>query len=127
MSNPVTYIAIIDDDESYSRSLGRLLRAAAYQPVTYPSAEAFLGDANRPRFDCILLDIELGVGISGIELHRRLSAVGSTTPVIYVTAHDDPTTRASAQAAGCNGFVSKVEPSDLLLGAVESVIRPRTN
>ncbi len=123
---PNIYVAVVDDDESYCRSLGRLLRVADYQPVTYASAEAFLADTRHPRFDCVLIDVQLG-GISGLELHRRLAALGSRVPVIYVTSHDDPATRIAAQAVGCFAFMSKIEPSDALLDAIQSAVRSRTN
>jgi FixJ family two-component response regulator len=119
---PTIYIAVIDDDESYCRSLARLLRAVDYQPVTYSSAEAFLADRKHPRFDCLVLDISLGEGISGFELARRLAAVGSPTPIIYISAHDDPKTQGEASALGCAAFVSKVEPSDILLKAIEDAL-----
>jgi len=54
--NRTIYIAVIDDDESLCRSMSRLLRAAHFQPVTYPSAEAFLEDTKRPKFDCLLIE-----------------------------------------------------------------------
>jgi len=38
---PLIYVAIVDDDESVCRSFGRLLTAAGFQPVMYPSAESF--------------------------------------------------------------------------------------
>ena len=116
------YIAVVDDDESFCRSLSRLLRAAHYQTVVYSSAEAFLADGKRPRFDCLLLDVALG-GISGIELGRRLAAVGWTTPIIYITAHDDAKTREEARETGCFALVGKVEPSEVLLGAVADALR----
>ena len=115
------YIAVVDDDESYCNSIGRLLRATNYQPVNYASGEAFLADTKRPRFDCILLDIRLP-GISGLELARRLAAVGSTTPVIYVTARDEPDIRESARATGCAAFISKLESSEGLLRAIAQVL-----
>jgi FixJ family two-component response regulator len=118
------YVAVIDDDEGFCRSLARLLRAAEYQPVTYSSAEAFLADTKHPRFDCLLVDISLGE-ISGLELGRRLAAVGSTTPIVYVTAHDDPKTRGEARAAGCVAFISKLESSDVLLKAVVGALDSR--
>ena len=83
------YVAVVDDDESTCRSFGRLLRAAGFQPISYPSAEAFLDDNRRPRFDCLVLDIQLE-GISGLKLSQALAAVNDTTPVVFVTAHDDP-------------------------------------
>jgi FixJ family two-component response regulator len=115
------YVAVIDDDDSFRRSLERLLRAAHYQAVTYASAEDFLADTKHPHFDCMLLDIALG-GISGLELGRRLAAVGSATPIVYISVHDDPDTRAEALAIGRAAFVSKVESRDVLLNAIADAL-----
>jgi FixJ family two-component response regulator len=116
-----TYIAVVDDDESLCRSLSRLLRAAGLQPVSYASAEAFLADAKQPRFDCLVLDIQLG-GISGIELYQRLKAVGSAIPVIYITAHDEPASRESALAAGCAGYFLKTDSGEVVLEAIRRAV-----
>ena len=75
------YVAVVDDDENFGRSLGRLLRAAGMQPITYTSGEAFLADTKHPRFDCLVFDIRLG-GMSGIELGQRLRAEGRYAPFI---------------------------------------------
>jgi FixJ family two-component response regulator len=112
-----TYVAIVDDDEEICRSMGRLLRAADIQAVTYPSAEAFLADSKHPRFDCLLLDIQLE-GISGLELRRRLAAVQDLTPVIFITAHDEPSVRAEAQAVGCAGYFRKNDPGQSIISAI---------
>ena len=118
-----TYVAIVDNDESLCRSLSRLLRASGIQPVTYVSAEAFLADAKQPRFDCLVLDIQLG-GISGVELHHRLNAVGSTIPVIYLTAHDELPTREAALAAGCAAYFRKTDSGEALLEAIRQTAGP---
>lgn len=117
VGNSTIYIAVVDDDESLCRSFGRLLRTAGFQPVTYSSAEAFLEDTKRPRFDCLVLDLQLA-GISGVELRRRLTAVKDPTPVIYITAHDDPEMRSQALATGCAGFFQKTDPGELVLEAI---------
>jgi FixJ family two-component response regulator len=114
-------IAVIDDDESLGRSLGRLLRAAGMQATTYSSAEKFLADARHPGFDCLLLDIQLG-GISGIELGRRLVAGGCDTPIIFITAHDDPIVRSSAAALGCAAFFRKGDPGADVLKAIRGAV-----
>jgi FixJ family two-component response regulator len=111
------YVAVVDDDESLCRSLARLLRAAGIQPVTYPSAEAFLADTRRPQFDCLVLDIQLG-GMSGLELHRELVAAGSKTPVVYITAHEEPAAREKAWANGCVAFFNKNESGQAILEAI---------
>jgi FixJ family two-component response regulator len=112
-----TYVAVVDDDENAGRALGRLLRAEGLQPVCYLSAEAFLADTKRPVFDCLVFDVQLG-GMSGIELHRQLAASGSSAPVIYVTAHDEPETRQQAEAAGCAAYFRKTAPGRDVLQAI---------
>jgi FixJ family two-component response regulator len=116
------YIAVIDDDESLCRSMSRLLRAAHFQPVTYPSAEAFLEDRNRPKFDCLVLDIQLK-GMSGLDFSRRLAAVRDATPVVFITAHDDPQVRAQAEAFGCAGYFRKSDSGSEVLAAIGRAIR----
>lgn len=115
------YIAVIDDDESLCLSMSRLLRAANLQPITYPSAEAFLADTKRPKFDCLVLDIQL-TGMSGLDLHRRLLAVMDATPVIFITAHDDPEARAQAEASGCAGYFRKMDSGAGVLAAIRHTI-----
>lgn len=115
------YVAVVDDDESLCRSLGRLLRASGLQPITYPSAEAFLADRKRPQFDCLVLDVQL-TGMSGIELQRELVAQQSTTPVVFITAHDDVEARAQAQAAGCMAYFRKTDSGQAVLEAIRGVV-----
>lgn len=118
-----TYIAIIDDDPSVCTSLGRLLRLAHFQPIDYASAEAFLADDKRPRFDCLVLDIRLG-GMSGLELFSRLAADKTQPPVIFVTALDEPKARAQAEALGCAGFFSKSTPGEGIIDAIRRATVP---
>jgi FixJ family two-component response regulator len=123
MQGPNTNICVgvVDDDESICRSLGRLLRAAGIQVITYPSAEEFLQDEKRPRFDCLVLDVRLG-GVSGIDLQQRLAAPGDAPPVIFITAHDDPDVRERAQRAGCIGYFRKTAPGDAVLAAIRGAV-----
>src|SRR5262245_19035267 len=114
------YIAVIDDDESLCRSLSRLINVAGYRPVTFLSAEDFLQDTQRPEFGCLLIDIQLG-GMSGIELHRRLVADGVATPVIYITAFDDPAARLDAENSGAAGFFRKTDAGQDILKAIGRV------
>lgn len=116
-----SYVAIVDDDESVCRSFGRLLRTAGYQPVTYPSAEAYLEDTKRPHFDCLVLDFQLQ-GISGLELNQRLSAVNDNTPVLFITARDEPEEREAAEASGCAGYFRKTDPGSLILEAIQNAV-----
>jgi FixJ family two-component response regulator len=112
-----TYVAVVDDDESLCRSLGRFLRAEGIHAITYPSAEAFLLDTNRPQFGCLVLDIRLG-GMSGLELARKLVENGHHAPFIFVTAHDSEAMCAEAEAAGCSAFLRKTDVGTDVLDAI---------
>jgi FixJ family two-component response regulator len=121
MTNATTiYVAVVDDDENICRSFGRFLRAAGMQPITYDSAESFLADTKHPEFSCLVLDIQLG-GMSGIELARRLAAVGGRTPVIFITAHDDPEARSAAEALGCAAYFRKTDSGEEVLETIRRV------
>ena len=112
------YIAVVDDDENVCRSFARLLRAAGMQPITYESAEAFLADTRHPQFSCVVLDVQLG-GMSGIELARQFVAEGRHLPVVFITAHDDPTVRAAAEAAGCAAYFRKTDSGKEMLETIK--------
>ena len=111
------YVAVVDDDESLCRSLGRLLRASGMQPIIYGSAEEFLADTKKPRFDCLVFDVQLGE-MSGIELARHIVAEGGHAPFIFITAHDDRETCAAAQAVGCAAYFLKSDSGANVLEAI---------
>jgi FixJ family two-component response regulator len=110
-------VAIIDDDASANRALGRLLRGAGFEPSGFDSAESFLADPSRLAFACLLVDIQL-TGMSGLELQRQLQAEGSRLPLIFITAYDDPVYRAEAIRRGCMGFFRKTDPGSLIVDAL---------
>ena len=123
-STSLTYVAVVDDDQSVRRSFARLLRAAGIQAITYSSAEAFLADRKRPQFDCVVLDVQLE-GMSGIELGKVLMAAeGPRLPLVYVTAHDDPETRARAEAVGCAAYFRKRDSGADVLEAIRRLTAP---
>ncbi len=121
MSENKIYVAVVDDDESFSKAICRLLRAAGFQPVAYPSAEAFLVPTPFPPPACLVLDIQLG-GMSGLELQQRLGELGSAPPIIFVTAHDEADASAQAGQAGCVAYLRKPFPGQLLLEAIRKAV-----
>jgi len=114
-------VGVVDDDESLRRSVARLLRAAGMQSVTYASAEAFNEDMKHPRFDCLVLDVQLP-GMSGIDLRNQLAVEGDLTPILFVTADDDPRVREAAWSGQCVGYFRKTDAGSDLLEAIRSVV-----
>jgi FixJ family two-component response regulator len=90
-------VALVDDDESLRKALGRVLRAAGYNVALFASAEEFLHDDTRP--DCLVLDVKLP-GISGVELERRLRILDVRVPILFITAMGDDTMRQTVKRTG---------------------------
>ena len=123
MTQLAAIVHIVDDDESFRTSTGRLLSACGYAVETYESAEQLLKrlpvDASP---DCILLDIRIP-GLSGPELQERLTALGSTLPIVFLTGHTDIPTTVKVIKAGADDLLTKPVTKDTLIGAIERAIR----
>jgi FixJ family two-component response regulator len=114
-------VALVDDDESVSRSITRLLRLSGMIPTAFRSAEIFLESPERSAFDCLILDIYIEGGMSGLELKARLNAEDNRTPVIFFSAHDDAETRAGVERVGCHAFLRKGDGIKLLLAKLHEL------
>jgi FixJ family two-component response regulator len=99
-------VLVVDDDSGILEGLERLLRAHAYVPILFSSAEAFNNHTDFDSAVCVILDVNLNDG-SGIELRHRLRADGISVPVIYMTGNEDPAVREAALDSGCIAFLTK--------------------
>jgi FixJ family two-component response regulator len=115
-------ISIVDDDESIRRATSALLRSVGYQVETFASAELFLESDALRETDCLVLDVRMP-GIDGLELQRRLNAAQSHIPIIFVTAHDDKSYRATAMDAGAVNFFHKPFEANAFVAAVQAALR----
>jgi FixJ family two-component response regulator len=100
-------VFVVDDDPGMLRGLRRLLREFGYDSVLFASAEAFQNQNDFEKALCVILDINLNDGSSGIELRYRLKAAGISVPVIYMTGRDNPAVRMAALQSGCLAYLTK--------------------
>ncbi|MFW8584238.1 response regulator transcription factor [Rhizobium beringeri] len=121
MENLRRTVAVVDDDASLRRSLGRLLNAYGFQAEEYTSAEDFLARDPNTAIDCLVLDIDLG-GMSGIDLQRRLKAEGTSLPVIFITALETASAKAEAEKVGCVAYLQKQFPGGALIAAINKAL-----
>lgn len=115
-------IVVVEDDPGMRKALERLLRAAGFLAVLFPSAEALLDTDAAGFASCIVLDIQLS-GLSGFDLRRRLTALGDPPPVIFITAHDEQSPRDEADGLGCVAYFRKPVEAAALLKAIRQAIR----
>jgi FixJ family two-component response regulator len=115
-------VHVVDDDASFRTAIERRLKKAGYEVTTYPSAQHLLDrlpDENRP--GCILLDVRIP-GLSGPELQGRLTELGSTLPIVFLTGYADVPTTVQAIKAGADDFLTKPVTSDQLLRTIKRAI-----
>jgi len=112
-------IHVVDDDASFRKAIERRLKLAGYEVATYPSAQQLLERLPDNReAGCILLDVRIP-GMSGPELQSRLSDLGITLPIVFLTGHEDTATTVRAIKAGAEDFLTKSVSSEQLIDAIE--------
>jgi FixJ family two-component response regulator len=117
MRQTATAIAVIDDDASVRRALQRLLRSAGFTVATFATAREFLDADQWAQTACLVLDIHLP-GMSGVELQEYLAASGVPIPIVFITAHDDVSTRERVSRAGAVGYLRKPFDQGTLIEAI---------
>lgn len=90
------------------------------------TGEAALDRLEREDVDIVLMDVNLGAGISGIETTRRIKERNPETRVLILTMFTDPATVTQAVKAGANGYLSKAAGRDEVERAIRSVIEGRS-
>ena len=121
MATTKPLIAVVDDDRSVVKSLGRMLRVAGYAVESFGSAGEFLASLRASSPQCLVLDVHMPE-MSGLDLHDRLAAEGSCLPVIFMTAHDTPQTRERIHRAGSFGLLLKPFANEALLCAIREAL-----
>lgn len=125
-----TTIGIVDDDAAVRRGLERLLGACGYLVETYGSAREFLDHSGMNTADCILLDVRMP-GMSGVDLHRRLTRDRYQLPTIFISGHAGPAALGSPAYRGPR-LLMKPFDEDALLEAIQGalhetpIVRPRS-
>jgi len=115
-------VHIVDDDASFRAAMERRLTKAGYEVATYASARHLLDRLPSEEVpSCVLLDVRIP-GLSGPELQSRLSELGSTLPIIFLTGYLDIPATVRAIKAGADDFLTKPVSSDDLLEAIERAI-----
>lgn len=119
-------IAVVDDDESVRKALKRLLRASNLDAKTFESGGDFLASLASYQPDCVILDLHMP-GMNGLDVQRQLTRNGVPLPVVIITGHDEPQTRAQCLAAGATAYMCKPLDEEVLLDAIRRAIGIRAH
>ncbi|MEZ0214629.1 MAG: response regulator transcription factor [Xanthobacteraceae bacterium] len=116
--NAKPLVHIVDDDASLRIALTRLLNAAGFETMAYASTGEFLLSRVETRHGCLLLDVRLPNGPSGLDLHAALREQGVDLPAVFMTGHADVPSCVNAMKAGAVDFLEKPVKAEVLLEAI---------
>jgi CheY-like chemotaxis protein len=108
MKNEKKLFLVVEDFEDSRFMMRRLLEMAGYRVLEASDGEQAVRLAFEERPALILMDLSLPK-LDGLAATReiRKKKVLRKVPIVAVSAHDSPQTRAEALAAGCNEYVTK--------------------
>jgi two-component system response regulator FixJ len=116
-------VYVVDDDEAVRDSLAFLLKSGGYQARTFASGTEALAAITPDAHGCVITDVRMP-GLNGVELLRALHNRDHRLPVIVITGHGDVPLAVEAMKAGAADFLEKPFADELLLSAIERVLRP---
>lgn len=119
-------VFVVDDDAGVLDALRILLRSVGLRAETYPSADDFLESFDQEAPGCLVLDVRMP-GMSGMELQEKLAEIGSSTPIIFVTAHGDVPMAVEAVKRGAIDFIQKPFRDQELLDKIQHAIELDAN
>ena len=114
-------VYVVDDDDSFRRSVSRLLSAVGYEVATFASGPAFLAQHTSLNRGCVLADLHMP-GCNGLELQTRLASSGNPLPLVFLSGNGTIPSTVKAMRQGAVDFLTKCAPDRELLAAVAQVM-----
>jgi len=112
-------VAVLDDEPEMRKALRRLLSTCGFRVAEYACGQDFLDALESQSLDFLLLDLHMPE-MSGFDVLESAALRRFPTPVIVITAHDEPGTSERVRALGAAAYLKKPVDRDALLSAIAS-------
>jgi CheY-like chemotaxis protein len=121
-------VLLVDDDNTILLGTGVRLKSMGYIVYTAKDAVSAVSAVRKNEPDVVVLDISLPAGDGFLVADRLQNMVGSAaTPIIFITASENPELRERAMKLGAVGFLKKPFDATSLADAIESALSPGDN
>ena len=117
MTRDAPLLAVVDDDADVRVALTRLVSSAGFAVETFASGAEFLSSIRDHEPDCVVLDLHMPE-MSGFDVQSALAGGHSAIPVVVITGHDTPESRARAIRLGAKDYLCKPVNDEALLAAI---------
>jgi FixJ family two-component response regulator len=99
-------VSVVDDDQHFRESMGRLMRSLGYAVEVFPSGTDLLASPRLVETSCLIADVNMPA-MTGLELYRHLIDAGYSIPTMLVTAYPNDADRARAKKDGVICYLRK--------------------
>jgi CheY-like chemotaxis protein len=121
-------VLLVDDDNTVLLGTGVRLKGMGYSVYTAKDAVSAISAARKCAPDVVVLDISIPAGDGFLVAERLQNLVGSAaTPIIFMTASENPALRERAMKLGAVGFLVKPFDATSLADSIESALSPGDN
>lgn len=121
-------VLLVDDDNAIVLANGVRLKGLGYTVCTAKDAVTAVSAVRKNSPDVVVLDISLPGGDGFLVADRLQNMVGSAmTPIIFITASENPTLRERASKLTGAAFLQKPFAFAQLADAIQSALSPTEN
>jgi DNA-binding NarL/FixJ family response regulator len=119
-------VLLIDDHEMIHRGIKAVLGSDMpnHQVVSVSTADEGLRLVEERQFDAVIVDLNIP-GRGGLDLIREIKRLSPGTPVLVHSMHGEEHFGVAVARAGAQGYVSKAEPSERIVQALQTVVAGR--
>lgn len=115
------HVFVIDDNEVVASALSDTLRRLGFSTEVFNDPQAFLRDSIPVSPAVILLDMRMPV-MSGVDLQKKLTALGRKTPIIFMSGESQPAEIVEGMKLGAVDFLFKPFNLKDLLSAIQQAL-----
>jgi|SRR5262245_25410760 len=117
------FVSVVDDDQLFRESMGRLMRSMGFAVESFSSAADFLASPRLSEATCLIADVHMPA-MTGIELYQYLIKAGRKIPTILLTAYPNDEDRAHALKDGVVCYLPKPINEQNLLRCLREAFKP---
>ncbi len=115
-------ILVAEDDKDLNRFVCTCLRDNGYEATACLDGVEALERLETSKFDLILSDIMMP-RMDGFDLAESIRVTDKTTPIIFMTAKDDKSSKMLGYRIGIDDYVVKPFDMDVLLMKITAILR----
>jgi two-component system, OmpR family, alkaline phosphatase synthesis response regulator PhoP len=121
-------VLLVDDDNTLLLGTGMRLKSMGYTVYTAKDAVSAVGAVVKNDPDVVVLDVSIPAG-DGFLVAARIQnlVVSAATPIIFITASENPRLRERAMKLGAAAFLTKPFDATSLADAIETALSTAGN